>query len=240
MKPPVSARVRLFCFAYAGGAATVFRGWQDGLGPRIALRAVELPGRGRRWREAPIGDLVRLAELLADELAPQLDLPFAFFGHSLGTLVAFELAHALRRRGLPLPGWLLLAARRAPQFTDPALRGRHLLPDEAFKQMLREMGGTPAEVLESDEMMRRLMPMLRADFSLSGTYFPPSRAPLPSALLLFGGRGDRVYEEHLLGWCEHTTTYLGCEWIDGGHFFVNTHAAELQARIRALLLAPEA
>lgn len=233
--PPAPSR--LFCFPYAGGSAAIYRGWQAALGPQIDVQAVELPGRGSRFREAPVGDLRVLAQRLAEEIAPQLDRPFAIFGHSIGALIGYELTHCLHRSGQPLPQWLLLSAKSAPQHAQPNLRRRHLLSDADFKQMLREMGGTPDSVLESDDMMSRFLPVLRADFSLSGTYEHALRPPLPTTLFLFGASGDSVPEQELLGWREHVRRYAGCDWNDGKHFFVHSHAAQLQARIRALLLA---
>lgn len=237
MHPTTPTRLRLFCFPYAGGSSAVYRGWQERLGPDVEVCAVELPGRGSRFDEPAVADLGALVERLADELAPRLDRPYAFFGHSVGALVAFELSHCLQRRGLALPRWLLLAAKAAPQFFNPEERERHRLPDAEFKKMLSKMGGTPDSILESDEIMHLFLPVLRADFALWETYVHTPRAPLPTSLFLFGGNRDTVPREHLLGWSDHAAAYAGCEWHDGEHFFVHSHAEQLQTRIRALLLA---
>ena len=96
-RPGPYVRLRLFCFPYAGGGAAVYRSW-GGLLPReIQPCPVNLRGRGSRFTEAPLERLEAVTESLAEELAPHLDVPFAFFGHSMGALIAFELTRLLRR-----------------------------------------------------------------------------------------------------------------------------------------------
>ncbi len=96
-KPNPQAKLRLFCFHYAGGGASVFRGWRDSLPQSVEVCAIELPGRGMRLRESPFTQLEPLVQHLASTLLPYLDKPFAFFGHSMGGLVSFELTRLLRR-----------------------------------------------------------------------------------------------------------------------------------------------
>ena len=139
------ARLRLFCFHYAGGSARVFREWHDLL-PTVEVCPLQLPGRGTRIKEGSVRRVAPLVEQLARELSPKLDMPFAFFGHSMGALIGFELARLLRReRGLN-PAHLFISGRRAPQLraAGPPI---HNLPDDEFIERLRDYNGTPEEVL---------------------------------------------------------------------------------------------
>src|SRR5688500_6938436 len=110
-----NARLRLFCFPYAGGGATIYSTWARGLPPEVQVVAVQPTGREGRLAETPYSDLGQLVEAMHRELRPHLDKPFAFFGHSNGGLMAFELARALRRAGGPMPLHLFASGRPAPQ-----------------------------------------------------------------------------------------------------------------------------
>src|SRR5262249_42750474 len=109
------SRIRLFCFPYAGSSAQIFHGWQQDLPRTIEVTPVHLPGRGKRIREKPFTELTALAEVLTGEISPHVDKPYALFGHSLGAIIAFEVARGLRRRGLPLPRRLFVSGCRAAQ-----------------------------------------------------------------------------------------------------------------------------
>ena len=113
--PQPTARLRLLCFPYAGGGTSIYRSWSAQLPPHIELCAVRLPGREGRFAEPPLRRMDRLLALLVNGVLPYLDRTVAFFGHSLGALVAFELARALRREGLPTPAHVFVSGRRAPQ-----------------------------------------------------------------------------------------------------------------------------
>lgn len=112
--PNGGAKIRLFCFPYAGGSSLIFRTWEEALGPTIAVCPAHLPGRGRRLSEKPYTSAHTLVEAVADAIISHLDLPFAFFGHSMGALISFELARHLRRLNRPSPVHLFLSGRAAP------------------------------------------------------------------------------------------------------------------------------
>ena len=114
-RPNARARLRLFCFPFAGGGASTYRGWPAHLPADIEVAAVQLPGREERLRETAFHDATELCVKLVDVLAPYFDRPFAFFGHSMGALVAFELARVLRKSGGPSPAHLFVSARRGPR-----------------------------------------------------------------------------------------------------------------------------
>lgn len=232
-----SAALRLFCFPYAGGAASVFRNWPQRFGDRVEICAVQLPGRENRLKEPRFTDLYALAERIAGEFAPLLPAkPFALFGHSMGALLAFEVARELRRRHLPMPVRLFASAASPPQIGDRADPPRHTLPDDALIAELRRLGGTPDELLEHEELLRLLLPILRADFSVVDTYRYRHEEPLDVPLSAFGGTGDRgVPEERLEGWRLQTRAAFTARMFPGNHFFLHAQEGELTKEVERLL-----
>ena len=227
------ASLRLVCFPYAGGAPNVFRSWQDML-PGVDLWAVALPGRGTRLREPPISSAAAIAGAVADELQGLEPAPTAFFGHSLGALVAFEVARELRRRCAAPPLHLFASGARAPHHgSDDAL---HLLPDDAFMEKLRELNGTPSVVLENRELMALMLPAIRADFAVVETYRYVPESPLGIPLTTFGGHDDpHVDLERLEAWYCHTRGRFSLRMFDGDHFFLHTAEDEVTGSIMAEL-----
>src|ERR1700674_5350722 len=183
-KPDPDARLRLFCFPYAGAGALIFRSWSDALPSDVEVCPIQLPGRGTRLMERPFTQLTPLVEVLARALAPLLDMPFAFFGHSLGALVSFELALRIRREYGRHPVRLLVSAARAPQF--PHRRSPiHALPEKEFLAELRRLNGTPGELLDHQELMEIMLPLLRADFAVYETYSYSNETPLNCPISAF-------------------------------------------------------
>lgn len=219
-RPNPDPRLRLFCFPYAGGSAATYRTWSDVLPPDIEVQAIQLPGREWRLKEDLYTSVFPLVEDLAGVLKDLFDTPFAFFGHSLGALISFELARELRRRGLPLPERLFLSAHRAPHLPKQ-LPDIHDGPDEQFVEGLRRLEGTPDELLANEELMELILPALRADFAMAETYVCPPEPPLDCPISAFGGLGDEVTDRPKLEpWAEHTTGEFKLRMVPGGHFFV--------------------
>ena len=220
-KPSPQARLRLFCFPYAGGGASVFYPWARLLPPEVEVCAVQLPGREGRLIEPPISDLMELVDRLYDALVPYFDRPFAFFGHSNGGLMAFELARRLRREGRPGPVHLYVGGRPAPQLplTEEPI---HSLPEAEFMDTLRRFNGTPEEILENKEIMQLISPTLRADFSLGETYVYQDGAPLEIPVSAYGGHADAEVEQaQVEAWREQTTDAFHLVMFPGDHFFLN-------------------
>lgn len=235
------ARMRMFCFPYAGGGASIFRGWTASLPADLEVCPVQLPGRESRLREAPFTRSELMVTALADALQPYFDLPFVFCGHSMGAAVAFELTRELRRRGRPQPLHLFASGRRAPHL-PPREEPIHELPEPEFLVKLRELNGTPEEVLQHDELMRLLIPILRADFGVNETYTYTSEEPIDAGISAFGGLGDEdVTREDVEAWREHTRGRFRTRMLPGDHFFIHSAkdlVLESIARDLAEVVAP--
>ncbi|HEX6099124.1 MAG TPA: alpha/beta fold hydrolase [Thermoanaerobaculia bacterium] len=230
LKSRVSPRLRLFCFPYLGGGTWVFRQWPDGLPADVEVWAVQLPGRERRIAEAPIGSMATLAERAVAGLAPLLTGPYAFFGYSMGATVSFEVARRLRLRP---PVKLIVSAQGAPQLASPRELARHRLSDPDLIDEISRLGGTPPEVLENRELLDLLLPVLRTDFEALDTYTYTPQPPLSCPIAAYGGTEDaHVPLQHIEAWREQTTAAFRSRLFDGGHFFLNTHRAELLAELQ--------
>lgn len=216
-----NARIRLFCFPYACGSASVYRTWQKHLSQEIEVCPVQLPGRDGRLREPPFTALAPLVEHLTAALLPLLDRPYAFFGHSMGALIGFELTRYLRRQGRSrLPTYLFVSGKGAPQLanTDPPVSH---LPEADLIERLRHLKGTPEAVLRNAELISLFLPLIRADFALCETYQYVPDAPLPCPITTFGGLQDEgVTREMLSLWREQTGASFRMYFFDGDHFFL--------------------
>ncbi len=212
---------RLFCFPYAGGGALHYRGWQPEL-PDIAISPVRLPARESRLTEPPVERMESLIRTLASEIEPFLNAPFAFFGHSMGAIIAFELARELRRRGKPLPAGLIASAARAPQFRlgyvpspEPG--------DSEFLDQIQRLEGLPEDVLANEELRRLALPALRSDARLYTRYVYQPDLPLNIPIVTYGGQSDpNVSAVHMDAWREQTTAAFDVRQFPGGHFFIHS------------------
>jgi medium-chain acyl-[acyl-carrier-protein] hydrolase len=238
-RPTPGARLRLFCFPFAGGGASIYTPWGRLLPPEVELVAVQLPGRENRLSEPAYSHIDELTPRLATELAPLMDRPFALFGHSNGGLMAFELARHLRREGRRGLMHLFVSGRPAPQLplTEPPL---HALPHDEFLDELRRFNGTPEEVLRNPEIMELIAPTLRADFALGETYQYRPEAPLTVPLSAYGGERDaEVLREEVEPWREQTSAAFQLRMFPGDHFFVtgDRHLVieELNRELRGVL-----
>jgi medium-chain acyl-[acyl-carrier-protein] hydrolase len=231
-RPNPQAHLRLFCFPYAGGTAAMFREWPRYLPPEVELCAVQYPGRGTRMHELLIEEIPKLAHMIGTEIKPFLNKPFAFFGHSMGALVSFELARRLQREGQSGPLQLFVSGCTAPHIRnvdDPTYN----LPDTEFIDELRRLKGTPAEVLDNAELMQLMLPIIRADFKASQTYQYIPGEPLSCPVRACGGLKDEmVTRDKIEGWGEHTTSAFMAQMFPGDHFFLNT-SQSLLTRILA-------
>jgi medium-chain acyl-[acyl-carrier-protein] hydrolase len=221
-----TARLRLFCFPYAGGSASIFQEWLTAASPAIEVCPVHLPGRGSRLADPAMTDAAELADAAAAALLEDMTVPFALFGYSMGAVVAFEVARRVRTRTTCGPVHLFVAARPGPSFRDPDLR--HRLPDAELIQALRDLNGTPGAVFDNTEMLQLLLPTIRADLKVCETYAYAPAPPLDCAVTVFGGTEDeQVTPEHLALWRNETRGPCALHMLPGDHFFLHTHGGAL-------------
>lgn len=227
---------RLLCFHAAGGSAADFRTWGRGLPSGLELCAVQLPGRRGRLRESPLRRADELARAVARALEREVDLPYALFGHSLGALLAFEVARELRRLGLRPPMHLFASARAAPQvpLTDAPL---HRLPtDLLLSELHHRYGGLSEEALSHSDAFLPFLRTLRADLEVHEMYRYAPEPPLSCPISAFGGASDRsVGAEGLRAWERQATGPFRVRWFAGGHFYVKKHERAVVAAVAAEL-----
>ncbi|HWU88426.1 MAG TPA: alpha/beta fold hydrolase [Kofleriaceae bacterium] len=228
--PLTQPRLRLICVPYAGGSASLYRPWRALVAHAIDVCAVELPGRGVRSGEPPVSDMTSLCDGLAAAIEPLLDgVPLAVFGHSMGARIAFELAHRFDGRvahlfasGSPAPG------DRSRYGASGDRRPTSQLSDDDFKQRLRELGGTPPEVLADAGLMARVLPVVRADFTLIERYQVAPQTRVSCPITVFAGVDDPgTSPATAAAWELRTTAACRLVELDAGHFFLDSHRAEL-------------
>ncbi|MCI3221322.1 thioesterase II family protein [Streptomyces sp. NP-1717] len=233
-RPVDDPAVRLFFFHHAGGSHLLYRGWTRLFPDDWDICLLDAPGRGNAQALPLIGDCAGLVGFLDEALAPLLNRPFAFFGHSVGARVAYALTRRLEETARELPLWLGVSSFRAPQpdSPEPPL-GRSLRSDTALRDWLRTTGGAPDRLLSDDSLWNAFAPVLRSDLGLADTWDRETpRTPLPVPLTVFGGTDDTVVASRQLeNWPRLTDDFLGQHTYSGGHFYLNDHREQLVGRI---------
>jgi medium-chain acyl-[acyl-carrier-protein] hydrolase len=212
---------QMFCFPFAGGGASAYYRWPNRILAGVEVVRVHLPGRETRLREPLFDRLKLLVNALVEELVPYIDGPFTMFGHSMGALLAFELARGLRRRHGLLPSHLFVSGYRAPHLPPSESPFSHL-PDKEFVERVRLFGGLPELIAQNEELMDIFLPILRADFKMTETYTYEEELPLKCPLTAFGGLTDpKMNHEKILAWSMHTSAQFNTHFFPGGHFFLH-------------------
>jgi len=216
----------------------MFNRWRRWLDDHIQLNAVELSGRGKRIYgplynslEEAVDDVYRM---ISGELEPR---PYAFFGHSMGAIIAYELAYKIREMNLPPPVHIFFSGRGAPHIPGEDGDMWYNLPDEEFKQNVIDLGGTPKEFFDHPELLEVLVPMLRSDFKLAETYLHSGEVhPFDHDISVFLGRDEEISAQQIQGWKDHTKKNCAIHFLEGGHFFVNSLTDRLLKIINTTLL----
>jgi surfactin synthase thioesterase subunit len=232
-EPRPGANLRLFCFHFAGGDASLFRLWTRQLPTTIEVCPIELPGRASRRDEAPLTSFPELLEKLASMVRPFIkERPSAFFGHSFGGITAFELTRWLRRNGLPAPVRLFLSACPAVHVRPQSLRPISHLSDEEFLDHIAARFGVPRDVLSSSDLRDELLPALRSDVLVAESYHYTEEPPLDVPLSSFGAWDDpEVSREEAETWRQQTTADFRLRMFPGNHFFLTTERPRLYQAI---------
>ncbi|PWK05387.1 thioesterase II family protein [Tumebacillus permanentifrigoris] len=229
-------KIRLFCLPYAGGSAMMYVRWKELLHDGIELCPVELTGRGTRMSE-PIHQ--SFEEMLDDvflQVQDRLDVPYAIFGHSMGSWLAFELAHKIVEQGLPAPAHLFFSARRAPQVPKEDI-AYHELPLPDLMRELEALGGASQEMFENETLLKLFLPTLLADFKVLYEYRYIAKAnKLPCSISVLSGKTDTpITGSDLLAWKALTEVSCRIHKLSGGHFFINENTPAVVEVVNAAL-----
>lgn len=230
-----SARVRLFCFTFAGSSAQIFHGWNEHVPEWLEVSGFELPGHGSRLAERPIDTHDGVAVEIADTLEPFLDRPYALFGHCLGAAQAYEATRILRERGKAQPMRLFTSGARGPHLGIP-IADVEAMEDDEFIEHMHKAYAAPIEFLRHPEMRPLFLPMVRADARMTQNYRYASGPPMSYPITAVAGETDPdVQMEHLEGWRQHTTASVTTRIYPGNHFFFLESAPRLLADFAAEL-----
>jgi medium-chain acyl-[acyl-carrier-protein] hydrolase len=230
--------LKLFCFSHAGGSTVGFTRWKKLLDPRITLYQVELNGRGKKGNlpfYTGIDEAVEdLSSYIMNEAGSE---PYAFIGHSMGTIIAYEMCHYLKQIGFREPEAVVFSGRSAP---DVKLEENHIhhLADELFIEEIKKLGHSPAELFQNPELLQIFVPILKADYRLIETYLYKERAPLKSDFFLFTGKEDidTSTEQFKEKWAIHTEGLCEFHVFEGGHFFLYEQTDEVIKTIHTCLM----
>lgn len=237
MSPERPCEINLVCFPYAGGSASVFRRWHCGLPDHVAVYGLEMPGRSVRFREPLVRSSSALIPQVGAALLAHIDGPFAFFGYSMGAILAFETARWLREMHGVLPIHLYVAAMSAPHL-PAAKQMRHTLGDESFWSGIKHLNGTPEELANNAEFIEVILPILRADVQIVETYTYTASRPLSCPITALAGSADRdCPSDTVVKWRAHTSARFRFQMFSGQHFFIRTEEQAVLQLLSADLAA---
>lgn len=214
----------VYCFPCAGGNASSYLAWRAAFPGDVEVCPIHLPGRGIRFGEPPRTDFRNMVCEIGAEIALRTDRPYYFFGHSFGSLLAFEVTRYLVSKRFPEPKLLFVAGCSAPRYRDEG-DPLHTLDNERLIEELRDYNGTPAELLASRELMDLLLPAIRADMQMAETYEYAESALLTCPISVLSGEQDKIKPDAISGWGDETSGAFDSTTFKGGHFFVQSESS---------------
>lgn len=226
-QPNNEALSRLFCFPFAGGSASFFSDWHNILSQSgIEICAIQMPGREDRIYESLLTNVDGLVSEIVEAMADFQDKPYAFFGHSMGTLISFEVTRKLRSLKMKQPSILFMSSGKAPQIQPRRIL--HKLPNDSFLLKIKELGGIPDIIIENQDLTDLYLPILRADFKMIETYQYVDSKPLDTKIVAYGGRMDQeVKYKDIVAWEGHSLKPLNVNVYEGNHFYLRNYKEKL-------------
>jgi len=225
-------KLRLYCLPYAGGNASIYASFKDKIGDEIELVAIQLPGRSERMFEEAFTDMDALVETIYRQIASTLHEPFAFFGHSMGGVIAYALTKKIEAYSRFRPEFTIISATKPIEMINQ--NSKHTLDDEALIEMLKSYKASPEAVLESKELMDMLLPTIRADYKLIETYKAPVGKRLETPLILFNSEED-MSKETICAWQKYFKYDAKYISFEGGHFFIHSQGNKMVNEIKDLV-----
>ncbi len=218
-------KIKLFCLPFAGGTKYSYSGFQKVAPPHLELIPLDLPGRGKRLMEACLTNVADMVTDVMPTIRSHADQPYALYGHSLGSLLAYLITLQMQKEKLPMPMRLILTGRGGASVKRKDAP-KYLLPRSEFIQSLREMGGM-SDVLESDELMEFFEPILRADLQAAETYVYEAAKPFDVPITVMIGDGEEISQEEAMAWQQESTLPIDLRILPGNHFFILDHEHEI-------------
>ncbi|KUJ64172.1 oleoyl-ACP hydrolase [Streptomyces albus subsp. albus] len=224
--PSPESGVRLVCFPHAGGSAPFYFPMSQALSPAVDVLCLQYPGRQDRRMDPPIENIPDYADAITAELQPWLDMPTAFFGHSMGAVLAYEVALRLERSATTGPIALFASGRRAPsRHRDEDV---HRRDDDGIVKEMQLLSGTDARILGDEEILRMVLPAIRSDYTAIETHRAEDGAAVRAPITVFTGDSDpRTSLDEAEAWRAHTTGDFGIHIFPGGHFFLANHSEKI-------------
>lgn len=229
-----SQNITLFCFPFAGGGASAYNSWVQKMKGKVTVCPIQLPGREERIMEKPYHNMTDMLDELEETIWENIRGPYAFWGHSMGGKIAYELEKRMEKRG-KTARCFMVSGSRIPSIPEP--NPIYHLPDDEFKKVLGRFEGTPKEILENQELLDFFLPMLRADFTMDETYYDKDLITLRSPIEAFGGRNDREADEAAMKeWGKYTEGAFHCHMFEGGHFYIREQEEAVLSEVQKCLL----
>jgi surfactin synthase thioesterase subunit len=230
-------RFKMICLPFAGGSSYSYYPFRKYVPDNLELVNVELPGRATRVREGLLDDIQRMVDDIFNQVRTHIRSPYIIYGHSMGTLLGFLLAHRIIGCGLDLPAHLFFSGRGGPS-ADYSSRNRHLLPGSDFREELKKIGGSSLEILEDERLLKYFDPILRADFKAVETYEHVPLPPLAIPMTIMAGDLTDVTQEEAEAWGKECVFPPDLIRFEGGHFFIFDHPREVMRSIADKLYQP--
>lgn len=231
-------RIKLFCLPYAGGSATIFKKWNQNLNKQIELIPLELAGRGARIQEPFYETVFDSVNDIYNKICDRInDSPYAFYGHSMGSVILYELCHLIMEKGSKEPIHVFVSGRNPPHINMDKEK-LHRLPNENFKERILDLGGTPKTLFDNKELSKIFVPILKADYKMIEEYEYIERNRIfKCGITVFNGKADTdIVYGNLLEWKKYTMSSCRIFEFEGGHFFINNYSKEITDIINQTLL----
>jgi surfactin synthase thioesterase subunit len=227
-------KINMYCLPFAGGSQLSYSQFSESNNELINFLPIELPGRGHRWKEPLLTSVHDMTDDVFAQIKHALDQPYAIYGHSMGSLVGYLLTKKILENDLPAPLHLFFSGAHEP--TRPLVKQpRHLFSKEDFIKKLKELGGSPDEVLDDPVMLDFYEPLLRADFQATDSYIHHSSEPFNIPITVIIGSDEGITTEQAHAWQYETTIPIEVIHFPGKHFFIFDHAAHIMELIESRL-----